>query len=140
MPKAGVNKCICPNCGRNFSRKNQIHSCELFSIRDHHLQKGTSFSIQNYNQFISLFQKFGPISIEPLKNIIAIKKNSQFCFIQIQKKALKIIFRLYTFLSSPHFKDMSQQDQMHYYQFKIQKMNEIDEELTGWMHQAYMEN
>jgi len=140
MPKAGVKKWICPICGRNFSRKNQFHSCELFSIKEHHFKKGTPMSIQIYNKFINLFQEFGPISIEPLKNIIALKKNSQFCSIQIQKKALKIIFRLYTFLSSPRFKAMSQQDQMHYYQFKIQKMYEIDEELTDWMHQAYIEN
>ncbi len=140
MPNAGVNKWICPNCGRNFSRKNQFHRCELFSIKDHHFKKGTPLSIQIYNQFISIFQKFGPISIEPLKNIIALKKNSQFCSIQIQKKALKIIFRLYTFLSSPRFKAMPQQDQMHYYQFKIQKIDEIDDELTDWMRQAYMEN
>ncbi len=140
MPNGGIGKWICPTCGRNFARKNQFHSCELFSIKDHHFKKGTPISIEIYKKFISLFQNFGPISIESLKNIIALKKNSQFCSIQIQKKALKIIFRLFTFLSSHRFNVMSQQDQMHYYQFKIQKLDEIDEELTDWLHQAYMEN
>jgi len=97
-------------------------------------------SIEIYKKFISIFQNLGPISIESLKNIIALKKNSQFCSIQIQKKALKIIFRLYTFFSSPRFNTMSQQDQMYYYQFKIQKLDEINEELINWMHQAYIEN
>lgn len=54
--------------------------------------------------------------------------------------ALKIIFRLHILLSSSRLTFIVNQDQMHYYQFKIQKMNEIDEELTGWMYQAYMEN
>ena len=86
MPNAGVNKWICPNCGRNFSRKNQIPSCKLFSIKEHHFRKGTPLSIQIYNQFISLFQKFGPISIESLKNIIALKKNPNFAQFRYKKK------------------------------------------------------
>jgi len=140
MPNGGTGNWMCPNCGRNFARKNQSHSCELFSIKKHHFKKGTPLIIQLYNRFISIFQIFEPILIESLKNIIAIKKNSQFLTIQIQKMALKIIFRSHTLFLSPRLTSIVNQDQMHYYQFKIQKMDEIDEELTNWMHLAYMEN
>ena len=140
MPNEGTGNWICPNCGRNFARKNQSHSCELFSIKEHHLKKATPLTIQLYNKFVSIFQDFDPILIEPLKNIIAIKKNSQFLTIQIQKMALKIIFRSHTLFSSPRLILMPVQEKLNYYRFKIQKMDEIDEELTDWMHQAYMEN
>ena len=140
MPNGGVGEWMCPNCGRNFTRKNQSHSCELYSLKEHHFNKGTPLTIQLYNRFISLFKKFEPITIESLKNIIAIKKSSQFLTIQIQKMALKIIFRSHTLLSSPRLTTIVNQDQMHYYQFKIQKIDEIDEELSNWMYQAYMEN
>ena len=63
-------KKICP--------KNQSHSCDLFLIKEHHFKKGSPLTIQLYNRFVSIFQDFDPILIEPLKNIIAIKKNSQF--------------------------------------------------------------
>jgi len=134
MPNEGTGNWICPNCGRNFARKNQSHSCELFSIKEHHLKKATPLTIQLYNKFVD------PILIEPLKNIIAIKKNSQFLTIQIQKMALKIIFRSHSLFSSPRLTLMPIQEKLNYYRFKIQKIKEIDEELTDWMHQAYMEN
>ena len=140
MPNVETGNWICLNCGRNFARKNQSHSCELFSIKEHHFKNGTPLTIQLYNRFISIFQDFDPILIEPLKNIIVIKKNTQFLTIQIQKMALKIIFRSHTLFSSPRLTSIVNQDQMHYYQFKIQKMDELDEELTNWMHLAYMEN
>lgn len=140
MPNGGVGKWMCPNCGRNFARKNQVHRCVLFSIEEHHFKKGAPLTIQLYNRFISLFKEFDPILIEPLKNIITIKKNSQFCTIQIQKMALKIIFRSHTLFSSPRLILMPLQEKLYYYRFKIQKMDEIDDELTDWMHQAYMEN
>jgi len=54
--------------------------------------------------------------------------------------ALKIIFRSHTLFSSPRLILMPVQEKLNYYRFKIQKMDEIDEELTDWMHQAYMEN
>ena len=75
MPNVETGNWICLNCGRNFARKNQSHSCELFSIKDHHFKNGTPLTIQLYNRFISIFQDFDPILIEPLKNIIVIKKN-----------------------------------------------------------------
>ncbi|QEE17946.1 DUF5655 domain-containing protein [Promethearchaeum syntrophicum] len=140
MPNGRIQKWICPTCGRNFARKNQSHSCELYSLKEHHFKKGTASTIQLYNRFISIFKKFKPILIEPLKNIIAIKKNSQFLTIQIQKNALKIIFRSYTLFSSPRLNVIPVQEKMHYYQFKIQKLDEIDEELINWMTQSYMEN
>jgi len=140
MPNEGTGNWICPNCGRNFARKNQSHSCELFSIKEHHLKKATPLTIQLYNKFVSIFQDFDPILIEPLKNIIAIKKNSQFLTIQIQKMALKIIFRSHSLFSSPRLILLPIQEKLNYYRFKIQKMDEIDKELTDWMHQAYMEN
>jgi predicted transport protein len=134
-------KWLCPVCRRLFTRKNQIHSCELYSIKDHHLKKADPETIQIFNYLIDNIQKFGTVLLEPLKNIIAIKKKSQFCTIQVQKRALKIIFRLYSHLSSSRFSTMSQQkDTRYYYQLKIQTLAEIDAEFISWLHQAYDEN
>ena len=132
MTNALIGKWMCPVCRRYFTRQNQIHSCELFSIKDHHLKKADPETIQIFNHLIDNVQKFGTVLLEPLKNIIAIKKNSQFCSIQVQKRSLKIIFRLYSLLSSSRFTSMSQQkDTRYYYQLKIQKIAELDEEFIN---------
>ena len=131
---------MCPICGRNFSRNNQVHSCELYSIEDHHLKKTLPATAQAYYQFIKSFQNFGPYTLEPLKNIIAIKKISQFCTIQVQKSALKIIFRCFSHFSSPRFSTQHHQDKLWYYQLKIKNQGEIDAELIDWLKHAYMEN
>ena len=113
----------------------------MFSIKDHHLKKATPETIELYNHLIDNIKKFGTVLLEPLKNIIAIKKNSQFCSIQVQKRALKIIFRLYSQLSSSRFTAMSQQkDTRYYYQLKLQNLDEVDAEFIDWLHQAYIEN
>lgn len=74
MPNARIGKWKCPICGRYFTRKHQIHSCELYSIKDHHLKKADPETIQIFNHLIDNIQKFGTVLLEPLKNIIAIKK------------------------------------------------------------------
>ena len=136
-------KWMCPICGRNFARKNQSHSCELYSIKDHHLKKALPLTVQLYRELISQFQKFGPILVESLKYVIVLKKNSQFCSIKIQKTALKIIFRSFSLFSTPRLNllpQSQQEDQYYYYQFKIQNLEDLDEELIDWFHQAYSEN
>ena len=142
MSDKQIEKWICPVCSRSFTKKNQSHGCELYSIKDHHLKKANPDIILIFNHLIDEVQKFGSILfLEPLKHIIALKKNSQFCSIQVQKRALKIIFRSYTLFSSNRFIVMSQQkDERYYYQVKIQNLNEIDAEFVNWLHQAYTEN
>ena len=96
-----------------------------------------------YEKILSHFQDWGPLSVEPLKNIIALKKTSQFCTFQIQKTAMKIIFRSFSLLESPRLTLMPQSqqaDQYYYYRFKIQRLDEVNEELIKWFHQAYLEN
>ncbi|MCY3414557.1 MAG: hypothetical protein INQ03_23110 [Candidatus Heimdallarchaeota archaeon] len=131
----------CEICGREFSRKNQQHSCETYSITNHHYKKGTQHSINIFELLMSHVQKFGEIKIEPMKSIIAIKKISQFCSIQIQQQSIKITFRLFTELSSSRFHAHSQQeDGRHYYQLKLNNPVDVDLELINWLHLAYIEN
>lgn len=90
---------------------------------------------------MEVLHDLGPIHVEPLKSMIAIKKNSQFCSIQVQQKALKISFRLFSQLSSPRFTASSEQDdRRHYYQLKIEELDDIDEQFVSWMELAYEEN
>ncbi|UYP45307.1 hypothetical protein NEF87_001592 [Candidatus Lokiarchaeum ossiferum] len=141
MPKMHKSLWICPNCRRTFTRKNQSHSCELYSIEDHHLNNIPVETARLFRDFVSQVQKFGPISVESLKNIIALKKQSQFCSIKIQKKALKIIFRLFTQLFSSRFTASShQKDGRFYYQLSIRSQKELDAEFLEWMQLAYDEN
>ncbi len=140
MINPNSNRWQCSICERYFSKKNQFHSCELYSIQNHHLKKATPDTIQLYNTLINQIKKFGPIDIEPLKSIIAIKRNSQFCSIQIQKNALKLKFRLFSTFSSSRFSATSQQpDRRNYYQLKIEQGQDINSELIDWLQQAYDE-
>ena len=143
MPGKQGAKWICPICGRHFSRKNQPHSCELYSIKKHHFKNVAPELFRIYEKILSHFQDWGSLSVEPLKNIIALKKTSQFCTFQIQKTAIKIIFRSFSLLESPRLTLMPQSqqaDQYYYYRFKIQTLDEVNEELIKWFHQAYLEN
>ncbi|MCP4764201.1 MAG: hypothetical protein GY870_20680 [archaeon] len=130
----------CPICNRSFSRKNQSHSCELFSIEKHHLKKADNNTKKIFEKFIETVKSFGPIEIEPLKNIIALKKISQFCSITVQKKALKILFRNYTQFSNIRFNHTSKQKNMYFYEFYLRKMEDLDSEVENWMRTAYEEN
>ena len=140
MPPIEKNTWICPHCGRNFSRKNQFHNCDLYLIEQHHLLKADPTTKALFYFVIETIRKFGPVLLEPLKSIIALKKKSQFCSIHVQIKTLKIQFRNYTQINSLRFNRTSQQGKMYYYEFLLKSQEDFDEELISWLHLAYDQN
>ncbi len=130
----------CPICGRGFARIHQFHNCTLYSIPNHHLAKANPATHALYEELIKNISSFGVFSIEPLKSIIALKKRTQFCSIQVQEKGLKIQFRNYTPFQSARFKRISQQANMFYYEFLLKDVEELDEDVITWLRTAYDEN
>lgn len=112
----------------------------MYSIDSYHLKKADENTKIIFNEFLKITQSFGPILIEPLKSIITLKKHSQFCAITIQKKTLKIVFRMYSAVGSPRFNRTSQQMDMMYYEMYIRSIEELDPELIFWLKSAYEEN
>ena len=66
---AKAKQWICPVCGRNFSRKNQAHSCETYT-EEYHLSKADVDTKAIYHSLISEIKQFGPVHLEYMKNII----------------------------------------------------------------------
>ncbi len=130
----------CPICGRLFARIHQFHNCTLYSIPGHHLAKANAATHALYAELIKIISNFGPFSIEPLKSIIAFKKRTQFCSIQVQEKGLKIQFRNYTPFHSSRFTRTSQEANMFYYEFRLKDVAELDEDVITWLRTTYDEN
>jgi Domain of unknown function (DUF5655) len=131
---------ICPDCRREFTRKNQIHNCAVFTLEEQHLQHASPAIASLYHQFIAIFSEWGPLIAEPLKNLIALKKRTQFGAIWIQKKALKIHLRMYSEISSLRFHKVSKNGKLYWYDLYLRGSEEMDSDFKSWVHMAYSEN
>ena len=115
----------------------------MYSIEKCHLAKADDTTKALFRQFIDSIASFGPIQLEPLKSIIAIKKRSQFCSISVQKHALKVAFRMISNLTeppNPRFNQTSHQLNWYYYEIYIRSPVDLDDECINWLRTAYEEN
>lgn len=131
---------ICPDCKREFTRKSQWHSCGIFTLQEQHLQHASPEILALYHQFIGIFSNWGPIIAEPLKNLIALKKRTQFGAIWLQKNALKLHFRMFSEISSPRFHKVTKNGKLFFYDLYLRNPEEINSEFKTWFHVAYTEN
>ena len=79
----------CPKCGREFSKKNQFHSCVLISVEEHF--KDVDPKLKEIFDFLRTgIEKFGQIRIDVVKTSINIGGKSHFSTAYILKKSIKL--------------------------------------------------
>ena len=128
---------ICPECGRKFARNRQGHSCVRYDPELQFIGKSQK-ARDLYSLIIEKVQTFGEIDINPQKWDISIRRLTTFMSVMIEKDHLTLIF-----LSNRPIDDFPVFQSYHHSTYrwsnavKIENPEEIDEQLIGWLKEAY---
>ena len=91
-----------------------------------------------FDVLIAAIQDFGAFKIEPVKDAIILRKSSAFVTIRIQKECLDISFKLDSHIEEfPVYKSLQLSKQRWAHALKLEKDEEIDNQLMGWLKGAY---
>ena len=126
----------CPDCGRRFPTPNGWHSCTSGRAVDHHLAGKPPGVVDAYHRFEAMVREIGPITVEPLKSRIGFKARSTFAGATFTGTALKAGFVLARRVDSPRLKVESFGGR-HVHTTLVTDPAEVDEELRGWLAEAY---
>jgi hypothetical protein len=132
----------CPKCKRQFEKRNQVHSCNLFSL-DKHFKGKEEVARSLYNELKEKIESnIGPFNVESLPCCIHFVSSSYvsstFAAVYALKNKIRIHFALNHKLESPRNDKSSQVSNNRYmHSIDIEKHDEIDEELISWLGQAY---
>ena len=63
----------CPQCGRQFTNRNQSHSCARYTVEDHLVSTNTKVA--------SIYTHFGEVIIEATKTSITFKSPELFAIL-----------------------------------------------------------
>jgi uncharacterized C2H2 Zn-finger protein len=127
----------CPGCGRGFAKKNQWHSCQKRSI-DHHFL-GKKPQLKNaYDVLITKLQEFGPIRIDSVKTSINLISKHNFGGINVQRGSLRLGFVSDGAISDARIIHSQRLGKNRIgYSVRVNSPDEIDDQLLGWMRNAY---
>ncbi len=127
----------CPACGRQFVNRNQAHSCGKYDLESHFQHKPAEIR-QLYEKFVSQVQLCGPVTILPEKTRIAFQVRMSFAAVQIQHTRIVghlVLPRRHERPCFMRIDSISLSNHVHH--FRIEKPEDLDEELRGFIERAY---
>lgn len=127
----------CPKCKRMFKNTNQDHSCMVIDPDSHFINKDPQVKVV-FNKILEVVQGFNNSRMNSVKNAILFTSGSNFLAIKPKKKWLDIEFVLpYEANLFPVYKTVQVNKAMWAHFVRIESESEVDEELIGWLRDAY---
>lgn len=127
----------CPRCGRRFANRNQSHSCGHYTIKQH-LKGKSSLVMSLYERFVELVKRCGPVSIVPAKTRIGFQVRMTFAAVTLKAHDLNAHVVLSRRLENTRFTRIeSITPRCHVHHFRVQSMEELDDEVVAWLKEAY---
>lgn len=122
----------CPKCGRIFEKKNQVHSCTVYPLKNHFKGK-EKVVVPLFRKLKTRIKKeIGQIRIISLPCCIHLFGTYDFAAVYALKDKIRIHFALDYKLDSPRIDKSSKYSASRFmYSLDIESKDEIDKELIG---------
>lgn len=127
----------CPKCKREFSKKNQSHSCVVYPIEKHFQNK--DYSKKLFKELVNQIEKnIGGVKIESLPCCIHLVSGYTFSGVWLLKDRVRLDFRVPYNIESKRIinkEELSINRKLYY--LEIVEEKDIDDELLGWIRDSY---
>jgi hypothetical protein len=128
----------CPNCNRQFVRRNQSHTCVTTTIDS--LLEGKPGKFKNWVQIIILhLSKFGHLRVDTSLSCINLKSKSSFAALKFNKNTMDIEFLLDreedTF---PIYKIVSISKSQYAHVVRLEEPSELNDQLLSWLSESFL--
>jgi hypothetical protein len=89
--------------------------------------------------FVRLVRECGPVTVEPLKTRVGFKARMTFAAASVSGKALEAHVVLPRRLDHPRFTKIERFGASHVHSFRIERLEELDDEVGAWLCEAFRE-
>ena len=128
---------ICPECKKEFRNTNQGHSCYIVSIEEH-LKNRSDTVVTTYHKLMHEVNKFGRVTLNPVKTSIQVKSGATFLSIRLKKNSLEIEFQSNEEIkSAPVYKNFIISNNRVLSCAVIESPKDVNGQLLMWLRRAY---
>jgi len=127
----------CPECGEQFTTRNQWHSCGRYELEPLFARSEPQVRLL-YDRFAELVQECGPVTIIPQKSRVAFQVRMRFAAVTPQKECLLGHLILASPQETPCFEKVeSFGPRSHRHVFRLRSEEQMGEEFRHWIREAY---
>ncbi len=133
-----AKKWKCQKCGREFTNKNQWHSCVSMTVND--LLEGKPKSVEKtLKKLIKEVKELGDVNVDVVKTGINLGGRSHFGMVFVQRSGVKLEFALERKIDNPRFAKVWPEPMsgMFAHRVRLTEEEDVDEQLLDWLKEAY---
>lgn len=110
---------------------------QLYSVSDHFVNKDPSVRAL-YDQLVSLLKTFGPVQEDPKKTSIHLNRRYALAGVETRKNNFLLTIKSDHSIKSPRIEKVERiSSKRFYHKVRISSSSDFDEELKGWLKEAY---
>ena len=122
----------CPVCGQSFVTRNMPHSCQLVGL-DEFFEGSELRGV--FERFVAAARENGPVTVNATKSRVSLQVRMRFAAVgRPRKRHLPAHFVLTRPIESPR---LSVEFVPPYYYVHKLRLEDVDDELKGWLAEAY---
>jgi Domain of unknown function (DUF5655) len=126
---------VCPRCQRTFASEGQFHSHDLVGV-DRHFAGRPAELRAAFDALVAALP--ADVDIDGLKTVIVLAARTTFCYVLVQRDRLSIGVFLDRALVSPRVTKIDHVSSAKVASVvEVREPGEIDDELCGWLTEAY---
>jgi Domain of unknown function (DUF5655) len=128
----------CPECGRSFAGRNQVHTCAPLGDLDRHFARAGPQVRATFDAVLAAVACVGPVQVLAEKTRIALQVRMSFAAFMPRRDWLNGHLVLARRIDSPRFlriDTLSPRNVVH--AFRLTAPTEVDEEFADWLAEAY---
>ena len=127
----------CPRCGRAFAARNQTHACGRWEL-ERHLDGKPDVVVATFWAVIDAARSCGPFELIPEKTRVALHARMSFAALVPRTRWVDGHVVLARRLESPRFARVeTYSPRNHVHAFRLCGPDEVDDEVRGWLAEAY---
>ena len=130
---------VCPECGRQFAKRNQGHECAPAMDLEEYFATGPPFERPIYEAIMAGLADVGPIHVEPVSVGIFLKRARGFSELRPMTRWVAVSFTLQRTVRSHRIaRKVYESGANRYHVVNVRSADEVDEELLDWLRESYL--
>jgi hypothetical protein len=127
----------CPACERRFANRNQSHACGRHDLEHHFAGKPPEVRAL-FDAVVAELRALGPVTMLPEKTRIAFQVRMSFAQLTPRRGWIDGHVVLARRLENPRFRSVQTfSPRNHLHTFRLTTLDDVDDELRGWLAEAY---
>lgn len=128
----------CPECGRDFGRRNQSHTCIPARSLEEWLAERSPTDRATVEALLDHLRSLGPIVVDAVQIGLLIKRNSTFAEVRPRRAGLRLILLVSRALDDPRLvRSLRLSANRWAYELDLHDPGEVDTQVRDWLTEAY---